>query len=416
MYQFKADIPVKDFTEFIENSSFAPIQQTEEWTKLKANWKNSFCGIYKDDTLCGVALILIRTLMPGFNYAYCPRGPVMDLTDSEMVKAFVAGARDFCKSRSIYLLKIDPAIVVNKILPDIPADSFFDPFDLDRGKVEFQTLVDNGFEHKGFVMNIGDAIQPRFNALIPLKAANGTPLTAPQFKKNYKQKIRKYLGNFQPARGLYYEGAEHTPENIALFKKILSNTEARQQISLRNEEYFSILAEAFGDKAFFAFERCNVNTYIENLEKRYEKEPDMREKIAEQIEDAKKVLLERGEIIPLAALLTVYPLNKTGVRIAEYLYAGSDLNVFSSFCATLCGLCEQCLLTTENGCDFLDLGGIAGTLDDGLYEFKSQFNPIIIEYAGEFDLKVNPLKYSLMEKGLPILKKGYMKLRKIIKR
>ena len=58
MYQFKADIPVSEFTEFIENTSFAPIQQTEEWTKLKANWKNSFCGIYKDDTLCGVALIL----------------------------------------------------------------------------------------------------------------------------------------------------------------------------------------------------------------------------------------------------------------------------------------------------------------------------------------------------------------------
>ena len=416
MYQFKADIPVSEFTEFIENSSFAPIQQTVEWTKLKNNWKNRFCGIYKDDPLIGVALILIRTLMPGFNYAYCPRGPVMDLTDAEAIKAFRDGAKEFCKKNNIYSLKTDPAIVVNKILPDIPTENFFDPFDLERAKIEFDTLVNNGFEHKGFVKNLGEAIQPRFNALIPLKDANGTPLSAAQFKKNYKQKIRKYLGNFQPARGLYYEGAEHTPENIALFKKILSNTEARQQISLRNEEYFSILADAFKDKAFFAFERCNVNTYIENLEKRYEKEPDMRDKITEQIEDAKKVRDERGEIIPLAALLTVYPPNKTGVRIAEYLYAGSDLNVFSSFCATLCGLCEQCVLTTENGCDFLDLGGIAGTLDDGLYEFKSQFNPIIIEYAGEFDLKIDNFKYNLMEKGLPILKKGYMKLRKMIKR
>lgn len=416
MYQFKADIPVKEFTEFIENSSYAPIQQTEEWTKLKTNWKHSFCGIYKNDTICGVALILIRTLMPGFNYAYCPRGPIMDLTDNEAVKTFVSGAKEFCKSRNIYLLKTDPAIVVNKILPDIPADNFFDPFDLESGKVEFDTLINNGFEHKGFSKDLGATLQPRFNAFVPLKSADGTPLTPAQFKKNYKQKIRKYLGNFQPARGLYYEGAEHTSENIALFKKILSNTEARQQISLRNEEYFSILADAFGDKAFFAFERCNVNTYIENLEKRYEKEPDMREKITEQITDAKKVLNERGEIVPLAALLTVYPPNKTGVRIAEYLYAGSDLNVFSSFCATLCGLCEQCILTTENDCDFLDLGGVAGTLDDGLYDFKSQFNPIIIEYAGEFDLKINNFKYNLMEKGLPILKKGYMKLRKMIKR
>ena len=168
MYQFKADIPVTEFTEFIENSSFAPIQQTVEWTKLKNNWKNSFCGIYKDDTLCGVALILIRTLMPSFNYAYCPRGPVMDLTDIEAIKTFRDGAKEFCKKNNIYLLKTDPAIVVNKILPDIPKENFFDPFDLERGKVEFDSLVNNGFEHKGFVKNLGDAIQPRFNALIPL--------------------------------------------------------------------------------------------------------------------------------------------------------------------------------------------------------------------------------------------------------
>ena len=321
MYQFKADIPVMEFTEFIENSSFAPIQQTVEWTKLKNNWKNRFCGIYKDDALIGVALILIRTLMPGFNYAYCPRGPVMDLTDAEAIKAFRDGAKEFCKKNNIYSLKTDPAIVVNKILPDIPTENFFDPFDLERAKIEFDTLVNNGFEHKGFVKNLGEAIQPRFNALIPLKDANGTPLSAAQFKKNYKQKIRKYLGNFQPARGLFYEGAERTPESIALFKKILSNTEERQNISLRSEDYFTLLADAFGDKAFFAFEKCRVNDYIGNLEKRYEKEPDMRDKITEQLEDAKRVLNEKGEIVPLAALLTVYPPNKKGVRIAEYLYS-----------------------------------------------------------------------------------------------
>ncbi len=416
MYKFVADIPLSEFTEFIENTSFAPIEQTPAWAKLKSNWKNRFCGLYNDDTLVGVALILIRSLLPGFNYAYCPRGPIIDLNDIDAIKAFRDGAIEFCKKNNIYSLKTDPAIVVNKILPDIPTDKFFDPFDLEADKIKFDNLVNNGFEHKGFVKNLGEAIQPRFNALIPLKDAEGNPLTPPLFKKNYKQKIRKYLGNFQPARGLYYEGAEHTPENIALFKRILSNTEERQNISLRSEDYFATLSDAFGDKAFFAFEKCRVNDYIANLEKRYEKEPENREKLTEQLADAKKVLEEKGEIVPLAALLTVYPPNNTGVKIAEYLYAGSDLHIFPSFCATLCGLCEQCNLTVENGCDFLDLGGISGTLDDGLYEFKSQFNPIIVEYAGEFDLKVNNFKYGLMEKGLPILKKMYSKLRKIIRR
>lgn len=413
MYKFISDISKQEFTEFIENTSFAPIQQTEEWAKLKANWKNSFCGIYKDGTLVGVALILMRTLMPGFTYAYCPRGPIMDFTDTAAVRAFADGARDFCRKKKIYLLKCDPAIIVGKTLPDLTPDKYFDPFDLEKGKIEFDNFTASGFVHKGFGKSLSSATQPRYNALIPLKDSEGNPLTAPQFKKNYKQKLRKYLGNFQPARGLFYEGAEHTPENISLFKRILSNTEARQNITLRNEDYFNLLANSFGDKAFFAFEKCNVNAYIENLEKRYEKEPENREKLTEQTANAKKVLAERGETVPLSALLTVYPPNKNGVKIAEYLYAGSDLTVFPSFCATLCGLCEQCVLTVENGCDFLNLGGVPGTFDDGLYEFKSPFNPIILEYAGEFDLKVNSTKYALMEKGLPILKKCYSKLRKL---
>ena len=416
MYEFKANIPANEFTAFIEKTSFAPIQQTEEWTKLKNNWKNSFCGLYKDNNLVGVAMILMRTLLPGFTYAYCPRGPIIDFTDKEAVKIFTNGIKDFCKKNGVYLLKCDPMIVVGKTLPDLPEDKYFDPFDVEKGKAEFDNFVSCGFIHKGFGKSLDSATQPRYNALIPLKDGNGNPLTAPQFKKNYKQKLRKYLGNFQPARGLYYEGADHSSESIALFKKILSNTEARQNISLRNEDYFNLLASAFDDKAFFAFEKCKVNDYIENLEKRFEKEPENREKLTEQITDAKKVLAEKGEIVSLAALLTVYPPNKEGVKIAEYLYAGSDLNVFPSFCATLCGLCEQCVITVENGCDFLNLGGVPGTFDDGLYDFKSPFNPIIVEFAGEFDLPINKFKYSIMEKWLPILKKAYSRLRKLIKR
>lgn len=416
MYTFKANIPVDEFNGFVEKASFAVIQQTESWSRLKSNWKSTFCGIYKDESVAGVALILTRTLLPGFTYAYCPRGPIMDYTDREAVKAFADGVKEYCKKNGIYLLKIDPTVVVGKTLPDMEKDKYFDPFDLEKGKAEFDSIVSAGFKHKGFGKSLDSATQPRYNALIPLKDESGTPLTPAQFKKNYKTKIRKYLGTFQSARGLFYEEAEHTQENIALFKKILSNTESRQSIALRNEEYFSLLADAFGDDAYFAFEKCDVPVYIENLKKRYEKEPENREKLTEQIENASSVMNERGETVPLAALLTVYPPNKEGVRIAEYLYAGSDLTVFSSFCATLCGLCRQCSLCVERGCDFLDLGGVSGTFDDGLFDFKNPFNPIIVEYAGEFDLVVNGMKYSLMEKWLPVLKKAYSKFRKLLKK
>lgn len=414
MYAFKENIDVQEFTKFANSFSGAPIQQTESWTVLKNNWEPHFCGIYNEEELVGVCLILVRQLLPGFKYAYASRGPLLDYSDKEAIKAFRDGAIKFCKANGIYSITVDPLIPVGKTLPDISTENFLDIFDLEKGKEYFDNFVEAGFIHGGFGKGLHDAVQPRFNALIPLKKADGTPLKFDELKKNYKQKIRKYYANFQSARGLFYERAEATPENITEFKRIISATEKRQSISLRGEDYFNLLAKAFGDGAFFGFEKTDINKYIENLEVRFNKEPDMQEKITEQIADAKKIASEKGDVVNLAALLTVYPQNTEGVKIAEYLYAGSDLTVFPSFCATLCGLGSQCQECINMGIDYLDLGGLAGTFDDGLYEFKHQFNPIIVEYAGEFTLPVNKAKYKIMEKYMPTLKKAYKKILKTV--
>lgn len=412
MYRFVTDIAIEDYTAFTETAAYTPIQQTPQWSQLKNNWDSCFCGVYRDEVLVCAALVLLRRLMPGFTMAFCPMGPVGELCDGEVVRCFVDGMRGYCRKKGVYLLKIAPPIAVDKTLPDMEKERYLDAFDVEKDRIAFDALVGCGLRHKGFPKDMGGTVLPRYQAMIPLKDAAGAPLSAAQFKKNYKSKLRKYLGAFRPARGLYYETAQTTPDNIALFKKILSATEARQNIALRNEEYFALLAKVFGEDAHFAFEKCAVDTYIENLKVRYEKEPEMREKIAEQLADAESVRRERGAQVPLAALLTVYPGKREGLRVAEYLYAGADLSVFPSFCATLCGLFDECERCVEKGCDYLNLGGLPGTFDDGLYDFKAPFNPIIVEYAGEFDLPVIGWKYTFMERWLPTLKKWYRLLRR----
>lgn len=42
--------------------------------------------------------------------------------------------------------------------------------------------------------------------------------------------------------------------------------------------------------------------------------------------------------------------------------------------------------------------GIDGSLEDGLTKFKSNFNPMIEEYVGEFNLPVNMFIYKLSSK------------------
>lgn len=51
-----------------------------------------------------------------------------------------------------------------------------------------------------------------------------------------------------------------------------------------------------------------------------------------------------------------------------------------------------------------NMGGVEGSLDDGLTKFKSNFNPMIEEYIGEFNLPVNTLLYSLSSKLYTLIK------------
>lgn len=44
------------------------------------------------------------------------------------------------------------------------------------------------------------------------------------------------------------------------------------------------------------------------------------------------------------------------------------------------------------------MGGVEGSLDDGLTKFKDNFNPTINEFIGEFDIPVYPIMYRLTQK------------------
>ena len=56
------------------------------------------------------------------------------------------------------------------------------------------------------------------------------------------------------------------------------------------------------------------------------------------------------------------------------------------------------------GCLWSNMGGVEGSLDDGLTKFKDNFNPTINEMIGEFDIPVYPFMYRLTQKAYEILK------------
>ena len=91
----------------------------------------------------------------------------------------------------------------------------------------------------------------------------------------------------------------------------------------------------------------------------------------------------------------------------EMLYAGMDER-FKKFMPQYKEYVENFKWAFERGCLWSNMGGVEGTLDDGLTKFKDNFNPTINEMIGEFDIPVHPIMYRLTQKAYEILKSKHM--------
>ena len=68
-----------------------------------------------------------------------------------------------------------------------------DSFDIEKGKIGFDNLIFAGFSHCGFEKELHSTLQPRYNAVIPLKKADGSSLSFEELKKNFKTRIRENI-------------------------------------------------------------------------------------------------------------------------------------------------------------------------------------------------------------------------------
>lgn len=73
----------------------------------------------------------------------------------------------------------------------------------------------------------------------------------------------------------------------------------------------------------------------------------------------------------------------------EMLYAGMDER-FKKFMPQYKEYVENFNWAFDRGCLWSNMGGVEGSLDDGLTKFKDNFNPTINEMIGEFDIPVYP--------------------------
>jgi serine/alanine adding enzyme len=398
-YRFAADISPKDYMAWLTTQPNYNITQTPMWAKIKIDWKSTLCLLYADEKPIAGALLLIRRFAPGLKIIYSPRGFIIDYSDKEAVSAFTNGVITYAKKIGACMIRIDPEIVLSTYHDHtVIIDQL--------GKQKMDILNNIGFKHKGFDKDFHTYTQPRYNAEISLTDSEGCMLSDEFLAKSFDKKIRKFIGRYTANRGIFFE--YDIGENaVRHFCEISRHTEERQHIVLRDEAYFKRICDSFGEDNVFFFAKINLEKLIAFLKEQIITGDSDSVALAEKdLEEAEILKKERGNIIPVSALLTVKS-NFT----AYLLYSGFDDSVFPRFRTTNQLRFEAMRFFRNKGCKTFSLLGIHGDLNDSLSDFKMKFNPTVVEYAGEFELPIKKFRYWLLSKAMPIAKRIYFKIK-----
>lgn len=399
MYSYKIGITAEEHDEFVKNSPQTNLLQSSDWANIKDNWGNERLGIYQDQKLVAVASILIQPLPLGFTMLYIPRGPIMDYQNSQLVSFMLQSIKTYAKSKRAVFAKFDPSLFLRKGLIGQEAK------DQEATLAIIQSLKECGVEWIGRTEDMGETIQPRFQANIYKEY-----FTEDQLSKSTKQAIRTARNK---GVEVIFGGTELLDEFAALMKK----TEARKGIHLRGKDYYEKLLTTYAGQSYITLSRINLAQRLASLKEQLEKNQaeasrfnektkpgkidnnrQEKERLEEEIQFLHQELKGGQEIVSLSGTLT---LEFGGT--SENVYAGMDEN-FRRYQPAILTWYETAQHAFDRGADWQNMGGVENQLDGGLYHFKSKFNPMIEEFVGEFNLPTSIL-YPLVNKAYQLRKK-----------
>ena len=392
-YTFTTEVTAEETEEFLFSLPHYNVMQSPAWAQVKPDWSSVLCGVRDGHgKLCGSALVLIRKLPLGFKIAYSPRGFVADYSDAELVSVFTAGLRAYCKKIGAYVLRIDPEIRIGSIYKGEKTENA-------EGLGQLEALKKEGFLHMGFATDFNTYTQPRFNAEYSLRSADGTALTDEEILGGFDKKLKKFIGSYTEKRGIFFV-ADLSENAVEEFVRISEHTEQRQHILLRDAEYFTRMKKELGDDLVIMFAKMDLDRF----EKFLDSQPDDEQTRADRAE-AKRLRAEKGKIVDMSAVLFLKSRDT-----AYLMYSGFDDSVFPRFRTTNQIRFEAMRRFRDEGLSTFSFMGIHGDLNDTLSEFKLKFNPVVVEFAGEFEMPVRPLTYKFMAKAFPKAKKLYIGL------
>lgn len=404
-FEFHENTDLNQFNAFVEGSDLNTVFQSMPWAESKPNWDHMIVSVTENGEIRAAALVLIRKVAFGTSLWYIPRGPLMDYHNSELVSFFFENLKIMAKKKHCMDICFDPEVLYRRYL--------FSEKDKEH-PVMNQDVIDHlrsiGAEHRGFTMHINDTIQPRFNAVMDL---------FPGYEETLSRKTRQSLRRAERMGTQIRIGHQY----ISQFAQAMSYTEERQGIALRNEEYFRNMAEAYGDHCIIMIAYLNFREQFQKLDeqidtinaqlaegKHSKKETNilktnLNNAITEKEKLQKDYAREKKEEVILGGQLALY-----NDHVMELLYQGNNtdyLRLRSSYV-----MYEKCMdICVEKGIPKCSFGGVEGTLDDHLSQFKQNWPIHVEEYIGEFNVVLNRFMYSMVDDVYPKIRDFMVKLK-----
>jgi len=351
--------------DFLRSRRAASFLQSPAWGEVKSEWRSESLGWLRDGELVGAGLVLYRQIPKVRRYlAYLPEGPVIDW-DSDQLSDWLAPMTRHLREAGAFGVRMGPPVITRRWSADDVKRGIADDAVRTLGEVPpadrsaagarvVSQLQELGWRLQGSEGGFA-AGQPRYNFWVPLRDAEGEPLSEDDVLKAMNQQWRRNIKKALKAGVEVTEGAE---ADLKAFHDLYVHTAERDGFTPRPLAYFETMFRALGAE-----------------------EPDRI-----------KLFLARHEGDLVAATIWIrvgghtwysYGASSTEKRDVR----GSNAAQWAMMQASLAA-----------GADVYDLRGITDTLaeDDphvGLIRFKVGTGGEAVEYAGEWDLPLNPLLY-----------------------